>query len=461
MKKITLYSLLLLGLAAGSCKKFLDVTPKKKVLPVTVADYEMFLNDLLLADAGYMQAEFMTDDIHYTDEQIRSMANSRSTKNYLWQKETMLQTDEDNEWVRIYSNIYYCNLVLDKIVSAPGDAGARERNIAEAKIQRAYYYFHLANIFGKEYTAGSSASDLAVPLLLAPDLEAKTKRATVKEVYEQVIKDLSDAIANPALPDTGRNYVHPGKMAANALLARVRLYMGDYAGAKAAAEKALAVKSTLLDHNTFAFVNPARPTSGVTNKPIPENNPENLFTKTNSNNGVFTRFMINPELLGIIGEKDLRYMYTFTRIPRSAVTPVSPYPDYFPTATNFSIGVPEMMLIRAEAFARDNKKDDAVAILNSLRQKRFKPEDYTALTAATPDEALALVLRERRLELMYRGLRLFDLKRLNNDPRFKKDLQRDHLGQVYRLPAGSPNYLLEIAPKIMMINPDILPNPRN
>lgn len=461
MKHITLYTVLLLCLTAGSCKKFLDVTPKGKVLPTTVADYEMFMNDILQADAAYIQAEFMTDDIHYSDEQIRSSANSRSTKSYLWLKETMLLTEDDGEWSRIYSNIYYCNLVLDKIKDAPGQAEDRERNIAEAKIQRAYNYFHLANLFGKEYNAATAATDLAVPLLLVPDLEAKTKRATVKEVYEQVMKDLSEALASPSLPDLGRNYVHPGKAAATALLARVRLYMGDYAGAKDAAEKALAFNSTLLDHNTFSFVNPARPYSGVNNKPLPENNPENLFSKTNSSNGIFTRFMINPELLGILGEQDLRYVYTFTRIPRSAVTPVSPFPDYFQSAVNFSIGVPEMMLIKAEALARDNKKDDAVALLNTLRQKRFKPADYAPLAAATAEEALALVLRERRLELMYHGLRLFDLKRLNNDPRFKKDLQRQHNSQTYTLPAGSPNYLVEIAPKIMQINPDILPNPRN
>ncbi len=356
MKQLTLYIILLLGITAGGCKKFLDVTPKKKVLPTTVADYEMFMNDILQADAGYIQSEFMTDDIHYTDEQVRSGANSRSTKGYLWLKETMLQTEEDADWNRIYTNIYYCNLVLDKIKDAPGSATDRERTIAEAKIQRAYFYFHLANNYGKEYIPATAATDLAVPLLLIPDLEAKTKRATVKEVYDQVMKDLTEGLTNPALPDFGRNYVHPGKAAATALLARIRLYMGDYAGAKDAAEKALAFNSTLLDHNTFSFVNPARPTNGVNNKPLPENNPENLYSRTNSGNGSFTRFLINPELLGILGEKDLRYVYTFTRIPRLAGTQPYPFPEYIQANVNFSIGVPEMMLIKAEVLARENKK---------------------------------------------------------------------------------------------------------
>ena len=71
------------------------------------------------------------------------------------------------------------------------------------------------------------------------------------------------------------------------------------------------------------------------------------------------------------------------------------------------------------------------------------------------------IIKERRIELLYHGLRWFDLKRLNNDPRFKKDLSRSNLGKTYSLPAGSPNYLLPIAPKIISINPAIIQNPRN
>ncbi|WP_164714398.1 RagB/SusD family nutrient uptake outer membrane protein [Chitinophaga rhizosphaerae] len=460
MKKITLYIAAALTLTAGGCKKFLEVTPKGKVLPTTVTDYEMFMNDLLLADAGYIITEFATDDLLLNDEFARN--NSRSSKTYLWQKETMLITDVDADWNRMYSNIFYCNLVLDKIDGATeGTAEDKARLKAEAKIHRAWYYFHLANIYGKEYTPATAGTDLGAPLLLIPDLEAKTSRATVQAMYDQVLKDLNDAINTASLPEKGRNFVHPGKAAATALLARVQLYMGHYAEAKTAAEKALTYNATLLDHNTFVFANPAKPYNGVTNRPSAENHPENLFTRNNGQTNSFTRFMISPELLGIMGEKDLRFVFNFTRIPPSAATPAGAFPDYLRGAVNFSIGVPEMMLIKAEVLARNNEKDGAVALLNTIRQKRFKPGEYTPLSAATADEALQLVLRERRLELLYKGVRLFDLKRLNADPRFRKDLSRQHNGQTYSLPAGSPNYLMEIAPKTIQINPAILPNIRN
>lgn len=461
MKKIFIYSFCVLMFAGSGCKKFMDVTPKGLFLPKTVADYELFMNDVLIADAAYGYEEFMTDDIAYTDDILVSQLNYRNGRSYLWQADLFKVTEDDGEWNNMYRNIYNCNLVLKNIGDATGGTPAdKERIIAEAKIHRAYYYFHLANLFGNDYQEATAAKDLAVPLLLVPDLEAKTSRATVKEVYEQVLKDLSDAIALNGLPDMGSNYVHPGKAAALALQARVYLYMGDYSKAMKAATDALVLHNTLLDYNTFSLVNPARPYSGVNGRPTVDKNPENIYTKTNSNNGIITRFMIHPDLLQILGETDLRYVYTFTRLTRTGAVSTNPYPDYFANTVNYSIGVPEMMLIKAECLARDQETGEAVKILNELRKKRFKPGDYSDVSAATADEALGLVLEERRRELMYHGLRWFDLKRLNRDERFKKTLTREYDGTVYTLAPQDPKYLLQIAPKIVQINPAIIPNPR-
>ncbi|SEW39256.1 RagB/SusD family nutrient uptake outer membrane protein [Chitinophaga arvensicola] len=461
MKKLTIYPLLGLLLLTGGCKKFLDVTPKGKFLPTTVADYELFMNDLLQADAGFANIEYMGDDLSFTDDQVTSGGDTRRVKSYLWLKEVYKDLEDDAEWTRMYNNIYNCNLVLQNIETATGGAPSDVGRIsAEARIQRAYNYFHLAMLFGKDYDAATAATDLAVPMPLIPDLEAKSKRATVKEVYDQVFTDLNTALATPGLPDFGRNYVHPGKVAAYALLSRIHLYMGNYEQAQKWADAALAMKSTLVDYNTFSFILPSKPFNGVNNKPTADVNPENLFTKTNSASNAVTTFMISPELFQLLGEKDLRYVYTFTRIERSGLPTTNPYPIYFANMLNYSIGVPEMMLIKAECLARSGKKDDALNLLNTLRKQRFKPADYTDLTATDADAALALVMTERRKELLYHGLRWFDLKRLNRDPRFKKDLTRTYKGQLYTLPANSQWYLLEIAPKIISINPAIIQNPR-
>ncbi len=124
-------------------------------------------------------------------------------------------------WYKYYNGIYRCNILFDKIPGAVvTTAGAKERFIGEAKFLRAYYYFDLVRLFGN------------VPLILkslAPS-EYNQKQNDPAEVYTQIAKDLTDAIA--VLPrynqisanDLGR----ATSDAARALLMRVWLYYTGY-----------------------------------------------------------------------------------------------------------------------------------------------------------------------------------------------------------------------------------------
>lgn len=461
MKRFTILSFLSLLILATGCSKFTEVAPKAKLIPETVNDFEGFLNDIIMADATYIYSEFMTDDLLLPDAVAASLAGNRIGKSYFWDKELLKATEDDAEWNGPYSRIYYCNLVLGRIDEATGGTAEEKNRIkGEAMILRAYYLFSLANLYGKDYQEATAATDLAVPIMLKADLEAKATRQTVKEVYDKVITDLTAALNIADLPDFGKNYVHPGKAGAAGLLARVYFLKGDFQKAAEYADAALVIKNTLLDYNTFSFTSATNPFGGVKNKPIPEANPENLLYRTNSSKGIFTKFMIQPDLLAVLGETDLRYVYNFTRRTTGGLPSASPYPDYLNAEPNFSIGVPEMMLIKAEYLARNGQSNDAMDILNTLRVKRFKPAEYTALTAATPEEALVQVLEERRRELFYHGTRWYDLKRLNRTDAFKKTLTRSHNGREARLEPNSSRYLMQIAPKIIGINPAIIPNER-
>lgn len=450
---------LLVGLS--SCKKFLDAQPEKgKVLPKTLSDYEQFLNDILLSQPAYVHPEFMGDDLLFNI--FTNPFTNRTSKSYTWQTNLLLETEDDNEWNTPYSYIYACNLVLDNLATATnGTDSERNRLKAEALVQRAYYHFNLANLYGKDYVLATASTDLAVPLMLKADLEAKVTRATVQQVYDQVITDLNTAISIPEFPDFGRNFIHPGKVAAMALLARVYLFKGDYSNALKFATDALAKRNTLLDWNTLSFSNPLRPSaSTIINYQFAQSNVENIFTKTAGNTGIFTNFMISSDLLTVLGEKDLRYVYNFTRLTTTGAASPNPNPNYLNLVANFSIGVPEMMLIRAECLARSGDKDGAIFILNNLRLKRFKPVDYVPLTAINADDALRKVIEERRRELFYRGIRWFDLKRLNRDDRFKKTITHTVSAINYNLEPNSSLYILPIPPKVISINPLIIPNQR-
>ena len=63
-----------------------------------------------------------------------------------------------------------------------------------------------------------------------------------------------------------------------------------------------------------------------------------------------------------------------------------------------------MMLLNAEIMCAEGNTSGAVAIVNEIRERA----GCDAVSASSADEALRLVKRERRLELMGEGVRWFD-----------------------------------------------------
>lgn len=126
-------------------------------------------------------------------------------------------------WNGWYSAIFRTNIVLDNAPFVTDNVAIRDRDVAEAKFLRAWGYFDLVTMWGGVplYTSTIKSSANYQP------------RAAVSTVYTQIINDLKDAAA--ALP--GKSGTDKGRVtasAANALLARVLMQKGDFAGAKAA-----------------------------------------------------------------------------------------------------------------------------------------------------------------------------------------------------------------------------------
>ncbi|GAB6008846.1 RagB/SusD family nutrient uptake outer membrane protein [Dysgonomonas reticulitermitis] len=97
---------------------------------------------------------------------------------------------------------------------------------SQALVVRALVHFDLVRVYGNPYTADNGAS-LGVPIVTEPLAPSATPgRNTVAEVYDQVIKDLTDAIASNDL-STSAELGTINVWAAKALLCRVYLYKGD------------------------------------------------------------------------------------------------------------------------------------------------------------------------------------------------------------------------------------------
>lgn len=457
MKKI-FFALLLAG-SMSSCQDYLNVQPKGVFIPKTMQDYEELSSNPSYKSNGNAYLERLSDGIFLPDANVKSGMNSASSKTYIWAAEFYKNTEADGAWNGNYNNIYNANIILQELDGIP-DGTVERKNIVKgnALCNRAYAYLNLVLLYAPYYTESTAATDLAVPLVIVPDLEAKSKRATVKEVYDLILSDLTEAL--PLLPEKGKNVYRNSKAAAYGILARLYLNIGDYEKAAANATEALKYNTNLFDYNTVSFQNPDRPFLGWASRALPYEHVEMLGYFATSFGSILTNTYISPDLLQVVDPKDLRLKFGWSPSDRQGVPVKEPYPIYINTDLNYNIAVPEMMLIVAEADARAGRVDQALAQLNTLRKKRFAPADYKDLTAANKDEALKLVINERRIELFGKGLRWFDMKRLDKDPMFAKTYTRANTYQEFKLEKGSPNFVSQIPANVMLLNPNILPNPR-
>ena len=118
----------------------------------------------------------------------------------------------ENFWKHYYEGITRANNLLYYVPQIEMDDDLKNEILAEAKFLRAYFYFHLTNIYGEiplKTLPAFSPDDLHVPLF------------PITEVYAQIETDLEEAIA--FLPAGQRNG-HASKGSAQGLLAKVYLF---------------------------------------------------------------------------------------------------------------------------------------------------------------------------------------------------------------------------------------------
>lgn len=138
------------------------------------------------------------------------------------------QGPQGDLWGRNYTGVYRANLLLAKMENVPDLSQAlKGRYAAEAKFLRAYYYFDLIRLFGN------------IPLIIEPVSTSEIYNLTqvpAAEVYTQIEKDLTEAIAEPNLPNMVPASTEGGRItkgAAKALLGKVYLYQKKWPEAAA------------------------------------------------------------------------------------------------------------------------------------------------------------------------------------------------------------------------------------
>lgn len=351
----------------------------------------------------------------------------------------------------------------------------------DAHFARAYYYLNLVIRWGKAYNPSTASSDLGVPLVLTPDLNGMPARATVKEVYDQILADIAIARTNLSSQDGTSGATWFNKDVVTALEARVKLYMQDWTGARTAAESLINTGTyplyTTADDIQAMWWNDAdqevifAPYVAISTE-VPLVN--SIYLGFDSGMQKFRPdFVPSQWVIDMYGETDHRKDVYFKEV--NLYLGGKDYTDYvvykYPgnpelysgAVTNYAhsqkiFRIAEMYLIAAEAAFRANDEAGARGHLNSLRQAR----GLTAVAAS--GAALWNEIKDERFrELAFEGFRLDDLKRWNEGFTRRDPQNRDYINtganfDTKTVSANDPKFTWGIPERDDTVNGNIIQN---
>ncbi|SMD08460.1 RagB/SusD family nutrient uptake outer membrane protein [Pedobacter nyackensis] len=440
------YIIFILWIAILGCSKdFLDKKPNSSiVVPKTLNELQALLENHSIMNLTGGLAQISSDEYTIPLASSYVALRDQTAKNsYIWSKDLYGGQAGIQDWNSIYKIVFYANNVLEEIDKDTfKDKTAFENLKGWALFSRSYAFFNLVSNFSPVYNTQTADSDLGVPLRTTPGVDYVAKRATSEETFNLIVSDLNKALLLLQKTVATTNPNRPSKPAAYALLARIHLYMGNYGAAEAASDSCLKIYDRLIDFNTLSL------TSAI---PIGYVNDETLFFSsqvptyadlTNPGSAAITRvYSVANEVVSSYTADDLRSKLFFNRAANGNYNIKRRYTAGNTPFTGLTTN--EVYLIKAECLARRNELSASMTYLKTLLDKRFKPNTYIQPLPSTKEEALQIVLTERRKELLWRGLRWYDLKRLNREGAGIV-LSRTVDGVSYSLPPNDPRYVFPI-----------------
>src|SRR6056297_1662616 len=333
-------------------------------------------------------------------------------------------------WEVAYEVIDNANVIINNIEQVPGDETEKNQLYGEALCLRAYSYMLLATMFAdKPYSVNPDA--MCVPLRLTSEDVANDPhlaRASVGDVYNQIIEDLSEAEPLLGFVRTGRF----SQRAAQGLLARAYLEMENWEQASSWAATCHGDQELQTEDMTSGFF---------------DYNNETIFGYdfTDTDNGIFlshpsfwyldgpesgnlygySTLLYTPEFVSIFDANDARNM--FIRSDTTLVEEVGAIAsNFFGVAAHYTykfrhrndflgqarlirMRVAEMYLIEAEAEAQLTHYDNAQQALFEVQSRSIPGATQSTYTGATLLDEIYL---ERRKELYGEGFGVWDLMRL-------------------------------------------------
>ncbi|WP_420152787.1 RagB/SusD family nutrient uptake outer membrane protein [Siphonobacter sp.] len=338
---------------------------------------------------------------------------------------------------RAYSGIEKANWVLERVPAITMNTQRREEILGEAYYLRAFYHWMLTKNFGDIIVKTKASKNLT---------EAYQAKSTRAEVYQQIYKDLDEAVKR--LPSYSASLVkgRASKETALALYAKAALYNEDWATSLAKAQEVInGGKHVLLTNVLDVYDVTKEDQARVENmwafesesfQPGQTSQVGSLYGPANSNGKEYGRVSYGSafayqSFFNSFNPKDKRRQLLDTTyianngnvVPQRSITPVTTqgvlvkkYRDPNSNGNVYAVNIPifryaDVILIAAEAEARQNGATAvAYGYLNQIR-KRAGLEDVPA--GLSKDAFIEAILQERAWEFFAEGDRWYDLTRTN------------------------------------------------
>jgi hypothetical protein len=344
---------------------------------------------------------------------------------------------------------------------------------AEARFLRGVMYFSLSQLYARPYLDGNGAN-LGLPLRLTANVSdgaSDLARATVAQVYDQVLQDFDFAEQNLPLTraTAAQNTTRAHRNSAIAMKSRVYLHMGRFNDVITEAAKMVpasapyaassGVPNALNATVASVFQAPYTTAESIFSMPFTENDlpgvQNGLGSYYNPGPRGIGDYTLNPD--GILADArfdndDARRSFVFLNPTNNKVYwnkfPIGPqHLDYAPV-----IRYAEVMLNLAEARARTAGVDaQAIDLLNAVRGRSNADGTYTAGDFASGADLVEAILFERHLEFLGEGFTASDLSRNLRPFKAKQN--------VAEVPAASTGYIWPIPIGELVTNKLCVQNP--
>jgi hypothetical protein len=500
--------LLSLGLLGSCTNKFLEESPSDQI---TDANFYKTQNDAIQAvNAAYseltkegqynaalwgmdMGADISTtgggggsDGIEYTQLDDYNIPSTNFVCQRLWQGS--------------YIALQRANIVLQKVPLITGmDPAIQKRCLGEAQFIRAKMYFDLVRAYGD------------IPLYTTPPVgldQVNIARTPQADVYKVIVADLTAAIGNLPASYSGADLGRATKWAAQGLLAKVYLTMGDKANAVTQAQAVIdnSGKTMWAKYGDNFVVANENNNAKESLFEVQFTNGRNQYDRNNVGSSMNQFFaprrgglvpagdgygfnVPEPDFVAGYAAGDTRKAVTVwvpgDVSPNGSIQPKdlpgSPFgfdcKKWFVGMVNTNIwdsplNVPVLRLAEMYLIVAEGKgpTTDGFEALNKVRRRAFGVADYTQpsaaydLNASNTSDFQGAVMKERKYELAFEFDRWFDLKRMKGT---KYDLisvmtaQSAYLATlgVKRGVPTEKNYVLPIPQSELDANPKLVQNP--